>query len=85
MRIKRELAKTIIATLTKFPVIALTGPRQSGKTTLLKNILPDYSYISLENPDNREFAENDPNGFLKIYNSKIIIDEAQRVPLIECA
>jgi predicted AAA+ superfamily ATPase len=80
MKIKRELAKSIKETLSKYPVIALTGPRQSGKTTLLKNILPDYSYISLENPDNREFAENDPNGFLRIYNSKIIIDEAQRVP-----
>jgi uncharacterized protein len=80
MKIERELSKSIIATLTKFPVIALTGPRQSGKTTLLKYLLPDYKYISLENPDNREFATNDPNGFLKTYNSNVIIDEAQRVP-----
>lgn len=82
MKIKRELAKSIKGTLSKYPVIALTGPRQSGKTTLLKSILPNYKYISLENPDNREFAINDPNGFLKIYNSNVIIDEAQRAPSI---
>lgn len=80
MKIRREISKSIEETLSKYPVLALTGPRQSGKTTLLKSILIDYTYISLENPDNREFAKNDPNGFLKIYSSKVIIDEAQRVP-----
>ncbi|MGV3761451.1 AAA family ATPase [Parapedobacter sp.] len=41
------------------------GPRQSGKTTLLKSLFPDYTYVSLENPDNRSFAEDGPNGFLQ--------------------
>lgn len=65
MKIKRELAKSIKETLLKYPVIALTGPRQSGKTTLLKSLLSNYKYISLENPDNREFAINDPNSTLR--------------------
>jgi hypothetical protein len=63
-----------------YPVIALTGPRQSGKTTLLKSMFKDYRYVSLENPDNRLFAERDPNGFLELYNQKVIFDEVQRVP-----
>lgn len=80
MIINREIAKTIQLMLGKYPVIALTGPRQSGKTTLLKSILPGYQYVSLENPDNRYFAKTDPNGFLKKYASSVIIDEAQQVP-----
>ena len=50
MRINREIAKTIKELIGKYPVLALTGPRQSGKTTLLKSVFPDYTYISLENP-----------------------------------
>jgi len=68
--------------ITKYQVIALTGPRQSGKTTLLKDLFSEYDYVSLENPDNRAFADSDPNGFLLRYASKVIIDEAQRVPHI---
>jgi len=64
----------------KFPVIAITGPRQSGKTTLCKKLFRDYSYVSLENPDVRNFAETDPKGFMEEYNNKIIIDEVQNVP-----
>ncbi len=70
-----ELAKV-------YPIIAVTGPRQSGKTTLLKELFNDYRYVSLENPDNRFFAENDPNGFLELYNNKVIFDEVQRVPAL---
>jgi uncharacterized protein len=66
--------------LTKFPVIALTGPRQSGKTTLLKSLLGDYTYISLESPNIRAFAKEDPIGFLNQYHDKVILDEVQRVP-----
>jgi len=68
--------------LNKYPIIALTGPRQSGKTTLLKHIFPDFQYVSLENPDNRNFAETDPNGFLARYTSLVIFDEVQRVPAL---
>ncbi|WP_229676820.1 ATP-binding protein [Pedobacter psychrotolerans] len=60
--------------------MALTGPRQSGKTTLLKELFKDYRYISLENPDIRAFATDDPNGFLNEYSENVILDEVQRVP-----
>lgn len=82
MVIKREIVNSVFKYRTKYPVIAITGPRQSGKTTMLKSVFPDYEYVSLENPDNRNFAENDPNGFLNRYSKKIILDEVQRVPTL---
>ena len=67
--------------LTKYyPIISLTGPRQAGKTTLLRFLFPDYEYVSLENPDSRAFAQRDPHSFLMRYAAKTIFDEAQRVP-----
>ncbi|MFN3489142.1 MAG: ATP-binding protein [Emticicia sp.] len=78
--IKRNITKTINELMLVYPVIALTGPRQSGKTTLLKSMFKDYRYVSLENPDNRLFAEQDPNSFLELYNQNVIFDEIQRVP-----
>lgn len=78
--IERAITPKLIEFTKKFPIVSLTGPRQSGKTTLLKHILPDYRYVSLENPDNRNFAIDDPNGFLKTYNQFVIFDEVQRVP-----
>ena len=78
--IARALTDKVLELTNKFPIVAITGPRQSGKTTLLRNLLSDYRYVSLENPDNRLFAENDPNGFLELYNNKVIFDEVQRVP-----
>lgn len=80
--VKRQIRKHIDQQKSKFPVIAVTGPRQSGKTTLLKNIFSDYRYVSLENPDVRTFATEDPNGFLTEYHDKVIFDEVQRVPLL---
>ncbi|MFA5857543.1 MAG: ATP-binding protein [Elusimicrobiota bacterium] len=65
---------------TKFPVITVTGPRQSGKTTLVKKVFPKHDYVSLEDYDNRDFAAQDPRGFLKTYGTGVIIDEIQRVP-----
>ena len=82
MRINREITNAIKELVGKYPVLALTGPRQSGKTTLLKSVFPDYTYISLENPDNRNFAETDPNGFLRLYSKNVIFDEVQRVPVL---
>ena len=64
----------------KYPILALTGPRQSGKTTFLKTQFSDYQYVNLENIDNRNYALDDPNGFLKQYSSYVIFDEVQRVP-----
>lgn len=82
MILNREIKIPIRKYGMKYPVIALTGPRQSGKTTLLKTLFPDYEYVSLENHDIRSFAETDPNGFLDRYAEKIIFDEVQRVPLL---
>jgi uncharacterized protein len=80
MLISREIVSAIKKITPKYPILALTGPRQSGKTTLLKSLFPDYRYVSLENPDNRNFAESDPNGFFKEFHSRVIFDEVQRVP-----
>lgn len=63
-----------------FPVIYLGGPRQSGKTTLLRNLYPEYPYASLESPDTRLLAEQDPRRFLGSFPDGAILDEAQRVP-----
>ncbi len=65
-----------------FPVIALTGPRQSGKTTLAKAAFASKPYVSLENPDEREFAERDPRRFLQRFTEGAILDEAQRCPAL---
>jgi uncharacterized protein len=78
--IKRQLLQSILLLKEKYPIVAVTGPRQSGKTTLLKNAFPDYQYISLEDPDIRGFAQTDPKGFLKTFSENIIFDEVQQVP-----
>lgn len=76
-----RLIHNVLKEVTAFyPIVTLTGPRQSGKSTLLKHLFGDYRYVNLENPDIREFALKDPRGFLKNYDDKTIIDEAQRVP-----
>lgn len=80
--IPRNLSPHLKQLGTQFPVVSLTGPRQSGKTTLLKNDFPDYEYVSLEDPDQRRYAQEDPRGFLSRYRQKVIIDEAQKVPLL---
>jgi hypothetical protein len=78
--IQRALTDHIRKMTGLYPIVALTGPRQSGKTTLLVNIFPEYKYVSLENPDNLSFAKSDPNGFLALYNEQVIFDEVQRAP-----
>ena len=80
--IKRKLTKKIINLSKKFPSVTITGPRQSGKTTLVKDIFKNYTYVSLEDPDEREFAISDPKGFLKRFSSGVILDEIQRVPVL---
>lgn len=80
--IERELRAKLELLVTKYPIVTLTGPRQSGKSTLLRATFPDYEYVSLENTESRLFAQNDPKGFLATYPDKTIIDEAQLVPLL---
>ena len=78
--IERVLKTKLLDMTTKYPIVTLTGPRQSGKSTLLKTSFPTYHYVSLEDPDMRLFATEDPRGFLATYPDKTIIDEVQRVP-----
>lgn len=79
-----RIARTTLERLTAgFPVIALTGPRQSGKTTLARSLFASKPYISLENPDTREFASQDPKQFLAQFKDRgAVIDEIQRVPTL---
>ena len=63
-----------------YPAVLVTGPRQSGKTTLCRAVFPGRAYISLEALDAREFAHSDPRGFLAEYAGGVIIDEVQHVP-----
>ena len=80
--IDRALKNKVLKLTTKFPIVAITGPRQSGKTTLSKMVKPHYKYVNLENLSNREFASNDPIGFLTTYQNGVIIDEIQNVPTL---
>jgi len=65
-----------------YPVVVVTGPRQSGKSTLVRHAFPDHRYVSLEDLDQREFAETDPRGFLNQFSGCAILDEAQRCPAL---
>lgn len=78
--IPRSAASTIARLAKGFPVVAITGPRQSGKTTLAKACFPDKPYVNLEAPDVLGFAQDDPRGFLAQFPRGAIIDEAQRWP-----
>lgn len=78
--IKREIEPVLKKLSRQYPVVTITGPRQSGKTTLCKNAFPDYRYVNLEAIDTRHFAINDPRGFLSQYNNHVILDEIQRAP-----
>ena len=78
--INRELESKLIAMAQGFPVVSINGPRQSGKSTLVQHAFPDYTYISLEDIDRRERANDDPRGFLSLYGERLIIDEAQYAP-----
>ena len=78
--IDRAISSKILAAQHYFPVICITGPRQSGKTSLCKNLFPGYKYVNLENLAMRSAAISDPIGFLNSYGSLVIIDEVQNVP-----
>ena len=78
--IERAIASKIISLGQKFQVITLTGPRQSGKTTLVRATFPNLPYVSLEEPDIRQIALTDPRGFLSNYHDGAILDEIQNTP-----
>jgi len=80
MTIPRDLAPRLLHAAQTAPSITLTGPRQSGKTTLARTVFPRHRYVSLEAPDTRSFAAEDPRGFLTEYPDGAIIDEVQRAP-----
>ena len=80
MYIPREIENELLSGASGFPVLTITGPRQSGKTTMIKRLFPEKTYVSLENPDNYEIAKTDPRGFLNKHSEGVILDEIQRVP-----
>ena len=78
--IPRDIAPVLQRSARQYPVVTLTGPRQSGKTTLCRMLFPDKPYVTLEDPDTRRFAEEDPRGFLRGVEAGAILDEIQRAP-----
>ena len=80
--IQRIAKVKLIDLASKFKAVAVTGARQTGKTTLVKQVFKSKPYVSLENPDMRNFALEDPRGFLQTYPNGAILDEVQRVPIL---
>ena len=78
--IPRQIQPELLHQLDEYPIVTVLGPRQAGKTTLVRAVLPDYAYVSLENPDARLLANEDPKAFLKTYPAPAIFDEIQRAP-----
>ncbi len=82
MATPRKLAPVLQRAAEQFPVVTVLGPRQSGKTTLVRALFPDYRYINLENPQTRTLFREDPKSLLTEGQEKLIVDEAQREPEI---
>ncbi len=80
MIIKRTITYELLELSRSFPIVTITGPRQSGKTTLAKNTFPNKAYVTLESPDQLDLALSDPRKFLRELNNNAIIDEIQRAP-----
>ena len=80
--IARRASATLAMLARGYPVVAITGPRQSGKTTLAKAQFPDKPYVSLEDPDTRAYVDEDARGFLGRYANGAVIDEVQRCPAL---
>lgn len=78
--IYRFMSEAIIEASRYFPVVTVTGPRQSGKSTLLRHLFPEMPYLSMEDPDTRSAAKMDPMGFLASYPEGVIFDEVQHTP-----
>lgn len=80
--IRRSLEIQIRRYSNEYPIVAIVGPRQSGKTTLVRHMFPEHKYLSMENLDIRHMAQDDPRGFLDDYGKNLILDEVQRVPIL---
>lgn len=80
--LKRDASSTLLNKTKHYPVLALTGPRQAGKSTLAKTLFPNKPYCSLEDLDNRQFASEDPKRFLAQFKDGVILDEVQHVPAL---
>lgn len=78
--IERDLAPLLQKAAETFPAVTLTGPRQSGKSTLCRSLFPDFHYVNLERPDTRRYAQEDPKAFLQDLKGGAILDEIQNVP-----
>ena len=78
--IPRRLRGQLLRMAEWFPIVSVTGPRQSGKSTLVKDAFGDYECLNLEDPATRAAAEEDPVGFIRSHPGRLVIDEAQRVP-----
>ena len=78
--IKRELEPVLASLVAQFPAVSLTGPRQTGKSTLLRHLFPEAKYISFDDPLARQLAREDPERLLDMDTSRILLDEIQFVP-----
>ena len=78
--IERDISSHLLSLAEKYPVVTVTGPRQSGKTTLVRALFKEKAYINLEHPEERAFAKSDPTGFFKRIPYGAVLDEIQRAP-----
>ncbi len=80
--VHRQMSLPLSKALKQFPIVSITGPRQSGKTTLAHLAANGYAYLNMEIDEHKHFAQKDPGGFLKKYDYKVILDEVQAVPTL---
>ena len=76
----RQISEKLRSWANQYPIVTITGPRQSGKTTLAQALFASHDYVSLEELDNRRFASEDPRGFLEAFKEGAVIDEVQNAP-----
>ena len=80
MKVDRSISQAVLDAARAYPVVAITGPRQSGKTTLVRGLFQNHPYVLLEEPDRQRYATEDPRGFLGEFKEGVVLDEVQRAP-----